>query len=58
MIATRSSPLPNLPPQAGEGTGWQDNLSYALISYLARASPCPRLRGKVRKGEASSGAFI
>ncbi len=58
MVATRSSPHPNLPPQAGEGTGSVDEFSYAANPILARASPFPRLRGKVRMGAASSGTYL
>ncbi len=57
MVATRSSPLPNLPRKRGKELVGQNKLSYAPILLLARASPFPRLRGKVRKGAASSGTL-
>ncbi len=51
-----AAPFLTFPRKRGQGLVGQNKLSYAPNPILARASPCPRLRGKVRKGAASSGA--
>ncbi len=53
-----AAPFLTFPRKRGKGLVGQDKLSYAPIPHLARVSPFPRLRGKVRKGAAATGSQL
>ncbi len=55
-LPLEAAPFLTYPRKRGQGLVGQDKLTVQQIP-VARANPCPRLRGKVRKGAASSGTL-
>ncbi len=56
-LPLEAAPFLTFPRKRGKGLVGQNKSNYAPNPTLARVSPFPRLRGKVRKGAAFSGTL-